>query len=175
MSIFAGMIAVAGALCAAEEKYLAPWAASQLGAHLPKATALKLPPAYGAVLLVNLVGATMVLIALGMRVGRARKQFKVEVSQTSARTAHAWHQSHPLRAQSAANRASLGERSACKRRASARGCASARVAPALASRRSGLQRLHAPSSPAARARSTQTPAAAQRAPVQRARLARPCF
>lgn len=79
MSIFAGMIAVASAVVAAEEKYFAPWAAAQLKAHLPKATALTLPPAYGAVLLVNLVGATMVLIVLGMRVGKARKAFKVEV------------------------------------------------------------------------------------------------
>ena len=79
MSIFAGMLAAAGALCAAEEKYFAPFAAAKLGAHLPKKTALNLPPAYGAVLLVNLVGATFTLIALGMRVGKARKQFKVEV------------------------------------------------------------------------------------------------
>ena len=83
MSIFAGMLAAAGALCAAEEKYLAPWASAQLGPVLPKATALKLPPAYAAVLLVNLVGATFVLITLGMRVGKARKQFKVEVRSLS--------------------------------------------------------------------------------------------
>jgi phage tail protein X len=79
MSIFAGLIAVASAVVAAEEKYFAPWAAAQLKAHLPKATAVTLPPAYGAVLLVNLVGATMVLIVLGMRVGKARKAHKVEV------------------------------------------------------------------------------------------------
>jgi hypothetical protein len=79
MSIFAGLIAVASAVVAAEEKYLAPYLAAQLKAHLPKPTAVMLPPAYSAVLLVNLVGATVVLIVLGMRVGKARKAFKIEV------------------------------------------------------------------------------------------------
>ena len=84
MSIFAGMIAVAGALCAAEEKYVQPYAAQQLAQYLPEKTALSLPPAYAAVLVVNLVGATMTLIALGMRVGKARKAFKIEVRRRGA-------------------------------------------------------------------------------------------
>jgi glutathione S-transferase len=79
MSILVGMLGAMAALCAAEERYFAPWAMQRLGPHLPAATSVSLPPAYAAVLMVNLVGATMALIALGTRVGKARKQYKVEV------------------------------------------------------------------------------------------------
>ena len=72
------MVALSAVAVALEAK-AQPYIAAALGSRLPAATPLVLPAAYAGVVLVNVVAASFALIKLGMAVGKARKQYKVEV------------------------------------------------------------------------------------------------
>ena len=72
------MIALSAVAVALEAK-AQPYIVEALGSRLPADTPLRLPAAYSAVILVNVIGASFALISLGMAVGKARKKYNVEV------------------------------------------------------------------------------------------------
>ena len=74
------MFAVSAAAVALEAK-AQPYIAAALGSRMPAATALVLPAAYAGVVLVNVVAASFAVISLGMKVGKARKKYNVEVRE----------------------------------------------------------------------------------------------
>jgi hypothetical protein len=79
------MIALSAVAVALEAK-AQPYIVAALGSRLPADTPLSLPAAYAGVVLVNVVAASFALISLGMAVGKARKQYKVEVRRRAG-----WH------------------------------------------------------------------------------------
>ena len=78
------MMVALSAVAVALEGKAQPYIAAALGERMPAATQLALPAAYAGVVLVNVVAASFALIKLGMAVGKARKQYKVEVSPSAA-------------------------------------------------------------------------------------------
>ena len=82
------MFAVSAALVALEAK-AQPYIAAALGSRMPAATALVLPAAYAGVVLVNVVAASFAVMSLGMKVGKARKKYNVEVRAFAREAANA--------------------------------------------------------------------------------------